>query len=223
VTGFAFTPDVVACLDVGSPKEGNVGWAILHGTGGGTGGDLHAFVNALAGHLVAGRTVAVGFECPLYVPKRADPAAMTNCRVGEKGLNWCGGPGASVLATGLAQVNWCLARIAEQAPGIQGTTRWDDLTDRRAHLYCWEAFITSRAGVEIALEDDNRIPLHEQDALCGALAFLRAIAHGGAPASDLGDEAAVSLVGLHLLETRLATDTSLLSEPCAVLKVRKPK
>ncbi len=223
MTGSAFTPDVVACLDIGSPKKGNVGWAILHGTGRETGGDLLAFVDALVGHLVAGRTVAVGFECPLYVPKRADPATMTNCRVGEEGLNWCGGPGASVLATGLAQVNWCLARIAEQAPGINGTTRWDDLTDRRAHLFCWEAFITSRAGVEIDLEKDDRIPLHEKDALCGALAFLRAIAHGGAPVSELRDVAAVSLVGLHLLETGLAIDTSLLSEPCVVLKVRKPK
>lgn len=223
MTRHAGSPDVIACLDIGSPKRGNVGWAILHGNRRTTGGDLPLFVRSLAGHLVAGRTVAVGFECPLYVPTRVDPLAMTDCRDGEEGLNWCGGPGASVLATGLAQVNWCLARISEQAPGIRGTTRWEDLAGGRAQLYCWEAFITGKTGLEIDLKNTGGIPPHQQDALCGALAFRRAVARGVAPKSDLQDTKAVSLVGLHLLETGLATDVRLLSEPCVVLKVRKPK
>jgi hypothetical protein len=223
VTAHTFTPDVVACLDIGSPKKGNVGWAILYSDERATGGDLHGFINELAGHLAADRTVAVGFECPLYVPMRLDPAAMTDCRVGEQGLNWCGGPGASVLATGLVQVNWCLARLAERDPGIRGTTRWAELSRGSADVYCWEAFITSKGGVVVELNDVNQIPHHEQDALCGAVAFARAIADHGAPRSDLGDEAALSLVGLHLLQTGMTTDVTLLSETCTVLKVRKPK
>lgn len=216
-------PDVIACLDIGSPKKGNVGWAAVDGSTHATGGDLRAFVAALADILQAGRTVAVGFECPLYVPKRADPLAMTDGRVGEEGLNWCGGPGASVLATGLAQVNWCLGQIAKRAPSAKGTTRWHDLAHGRANLYCWEAFITSKAGVEIPLQDVADVPRHQQDALCGALGFEQALAWHGEPVSELQDDAALSLIGLHLLETGLATDLGLLSEPCTVLKVRKPK
>lgn len=220
MTGSTFTPDVVACLDVGSPKKGNVGWAILYDGLRMTGGDLNAFVSPIAECLKAGQTVAVGFECPLYIPRRTDIECMTSPRLGEVGLNWCGGPGASVLATGLAQVNWCLVRVAELAPEVRGTTRWDDFAAGRAPLYCWEAFITSRTGEIVDPGNVDELPSHQRDALCGALAFENAVI-SGAPVSGLGDEAAVSLIGLHLLQSGLAEDVSLLSERCTVLKVRK--
>ncbi|KFN49309.1 hypothetical protein [Arenimonas composti] len=214
--------DAVACLDVGSPAKGNVGWAVLSDDRRRAGGDLSVFVGHVVDLLAAGQRVAVGFECPLYVPKRADMFAMSRRRAGEERVNWCGGPGASVLAIGLAQVNWCLARIAERVPTVRGTTRWAELVQGSANLFCWEAFITRRAGICVQLGDADGLSPHERDALCGAMAFAAAIADGSVPMGDFAREDAFSLAGLHLLETGLSDDITLLSEPCLVLKVRKP-
>lgn len=219
-----FRAAVVACLDVGSPKKGNVGWAVIHEQKETAGQELGDFVREISTHLRKGRSIAVGFECPLYVPKRADIAKMTNCRLGEQVLNWCGGPGASVLATGLAQVNWVLTQLAALNKNTTGTTRWPEFVSGRCRLFFWEAFITSRAGVVVNADCINGVSPHVADALCGALAFQEVTPTNGAQfPSDLQDEPALSLIGMHLLETGLSTDMSLMSECCAVLKVKKPK
>ncbi|MBN8507335.1 MAG: hypothetical protein J0L57_01850 [Burkholderiales bacterium] len=218
-----FAPAVIACVDIGSPKKGNVGWAVLHADSQRTGHDLDEFIDVVGVHMQAERPMAVGFECPLYVPKRDDLLAMTDGRLGEEGLNWCGGPGASVLATGLAQVNWVLTRLAAAKPSAVGTTRWREFSSGRCCLFFWEAFITSRAGVSIPIEAVAGASHHVEDALCGALAFRQVAATDDEFPSDLGDERALSLIGMHLLETGLSKDMSLMSEPCAVLKVRKPR
>jgi hypothetical protein len=223
MTDQRFAPAVVACVDIGSPKKGNVGWSLLHGETQSTGRDLPAFIALLEPHIRSGRTIAIGFECPLYVPKRADVTTMTDCRIGEEGLNWCGGPGASVLATGLAQTNWVLARMAELAPNATGTTRWHELQEGRCQFFFWEAFITSRAGAVVPIALVEGVSLHERDALAGALAFRQVVVTGRQFPSDLQDEGALSLIGMHLLETGLSKDMSLMSERCAVLKVRKPQ
>jgi hypothetical protein len=196
----------------------------LHGAERTTGRELADFVNVLGTHLMAERSVAVGFECPLYVPKRGDANLMTDCRLGEEGLNWCGGPGASVLATGLAQVNWVMAHLAQLDVPVTGTTRWQEFASGQCQLFVWEAFITSRAGVVVPQDSVAGISPHEADALCGALAFEQVTPTNGAQfPSDLQDEPAFSLIGMHLLETGLSTDMSLMSERCSVLKVRKPR
>ena len=217
----AFNADVVACLDVGSPKRGNVGWAVVDNARSMTGRDLADFVAELAGHVDRGRTVALGFECPLYVPKRVDAFAMTDRRLGEGSLNWCGGPGSSVLATGLVQVNWVLAALRTRANGLTATTRWREFSGREHPLFIWEAFITRHDGVTVELGPGEISP-HEQDALCGALAFQQLSQFRDLLPSDLQDEPAISLIGLQLLESGLSTNVQLLSESCTVLKVKKP-
>lgn len=223
MTAGQFQPAVVACLDIGSPKKGNVGWAVLCGSSQRTGRDLWQFIEALVAHLSEKRSVAIGFECPLYVPKRSDVDAMTDCRLGEAGLNWCGGPGASVLATGLAQVNWVATQLVQRVPGVAGTTRWPEFASGLCQMFFWEAFITSLAGVVVEIDAADDVTPHEQDALCGALAFRNVKVTASDFPSDLHDEPALSLIGLHLVESGLSQDVSLLSERCAVLKVRKPQ
>lgn len=216
-----FNADVVACLDVGSPKRGNVGWAVVVNTGSITGCDLTEFVSELAGHVDRGHTVALGFECPLYVPKRPDVFAMTAPRLGEGSLNWCGGPGSSVLATGLVQVNWVLAALRARFKEITATTRWREFSGREHPLFIWEAFITRQEGVSVEL-GASETTQHERDALCGAVAFQRLCKSRDSLPSDLQDEPAISLIGLQLLECGLNTNVQLLSETCTVLKVKKP-
>lgn len=199
-----------------------MGWAVLHEGRQTTGRHLGEFIDALSPHLVARRPVALGFECPLYVPKREDVQLMTGCRLGEEGVNWCGGPGASVLTTGIVQVNWVLAQLARRMPGSKGTTRWAEFSCGQCQLFIWEAFITSRAGVEVAVDMKDGVSLHEGDALCGALAFRNVLVKEDQFPSDLQHEPALSLIGMHLLETGWSDDRSLMSESCSVLKVRKP-
>lgn len=217
-------PEVVACLDVGSPKSGNVGWAVLHCGEKKFGRHLPQFIDQLVLHLEMGRTAAIGFECPLYIPKRDDPMEMTSARLGEVGVNWCGGPGGSVLATGLVQVHWVLRHLAQRVFQLAASTRWQDFCYRNVQLFIWEAFITSTGGVTVSegLPDKNAASDHERDAICGAMAFAALSKKQTAVTSDLRQEPAISLVGMHMLNTGLATDWGLLNETCVVLKVRKP-
>ena len=214
---------VVGCLDVGSPKKGNVGWAVLADRRSKTGHDLEGFVDAIATYVYQNRPVAVGFECPLYVPLRSNISEMTQARRGEVGVNWCGGPGSSVLAVGLVQVNWVLRELGQRIRGVSGTTRWSEFVATTRRLFFWEAFITSRTGVVVRLDAHDSRSAHERDALCGALAFRRKRPVDGDLRSDLEVEPALSLIGLHLLQTGLSDDLSLLSHRCTVLKIRKPK
>ena len=128
-----------------------------------------------------------------------------------------------MLATGLAQVNWVLTQLAQRAPYATGTTRWAEFSSGQCQLFLWEAFITSRGGVDIAVDLENGASLHEGDALCGALAFRQVVVKDDIFPSDLQHEPALSLIGMQLLETRLSSDLGLMSESCSVLKVKKPK
>ena len=217
-------PEVVACLDVGSPQKGNVGWAVLHGGTPRHGRELPRFLDLLVSHLGMGRSIALGFECPLYIPKRDDPMLMTGARLGEKGVNWCGGPGGSVLATGLAQVNWVLRNLSLSDRNLASSTRWNDFRYKSIPLFIWEAFITSGDGAATqgGVPDREQASDHERDAVCGAIAFADRARRQADLVSDLDQEPATSLIGMHLLSTGLATDLSLLNETCFVLKVKKP-
>jgi hypothetical protein len=218
------SPQVIACVDVGAPQRGNVGWAVLysgelvHGT------DLHELARVLSVHVAVGRTLALGFECPLYVPRRADPMAMTRARMQETGVNWCGGPGGSVLATGLVQVNWVLRQLRHASHALVGTTRWAEFCSGGANLFLWEAFITSRGGFSVPrnLVTVDVRSTHARDAICGVIAFDKLTKQHATLPSDLGTENAISLVAMNLLESGVSNDQSLLSEPCIVLRVLKP-
>jgi hypothetical protein len=77
MTGEVFAPAVTACIDIGSPKKGNVGWAVLQADSQRTGHDLSEFIDVVGVHRKAELSIAVGFECPLYVPKRDDLLSVT--------------------------------------------------------------------------------------------------------------------------------------------------
>jgi hypothetical protein len=213
----------VGCLDVGSVKRNAVGWAVL-GSRRIHGNDLHAFVNALCVEIDMNRRLALGFECPLYVPRRNDPINLTSKREGEIGVNWCGGPGGAVLATGLVQARWVLDRLAERHRELRGTTRWAEFSEGKAELLIWEAFVTSKAGPRVSLAKfpRSRGRDHERDALAGALVCESRINSVGLITSDLGSEDSSSLVALHLIASGLAIDLGLVGEQCTVVMARKP-
>lgn len=212
----------VGCVDVGSIRNGKLGWSVIE-SGKARWGTQPADLVREAVQALRNGKLALGFECPLYVPLRQDPLELTRCRRGERYVNWCGGPGSSVLATGLVQVRWILTRIADAVPGIRGTTRWNEFVGGQCELLVWEAFITSKDGRRPVLTKygARKTGAHEHDALSGAATFVERL-EGGAPiVSELETEPSMSLVAWHLLSTSLSDDVSLQSESCLVVKTRK--
>jgi hypothetical protein len=213
----------VACLDVGSVKRKSVGWAVLGSTRS-HGSDLKVFVDTIVSEARLLRPIALGFECPLYVPRRSEPIQLTGKRLGEIGVNWCGGPGAAVLATGLVEVRWVLDRLVAECPNMRGTTRLSDFDGSVVQLLIWEAFVTKKAGPTMNLRDfrGSRGKGHERDALAGALACVEKFEQSGGPNSDLEREDSASIAGGHLISSGLSSDLRLLHEQCLVVMAKKP-
>jgi len=96
-----------ACVDVGSVKAGSFGWAYrtpveldpIH-----MGNEPETFCREVAELLNQGLPVALGFECPLFVPLRRAAVDLLRGRSGEGNRAWSAGAGSGALAVGLVQV-----------------------------------------------------------------------------------------------------------------------
>ena len=204
----------VYCADVGSVKRGRFGWArgqpqsddYLLGT------SIEKLVRAVADDLRSGALVALGFECPLFVPLREHPEELTNGRRGEGNRPWSAGAGCAALATGLTQVLWILRRLKQElADGLPSYLRWDQTPEDGPGLFLWEAFVSGGAK---ATGDGN---LHPHDAKLAVEVFLRAL-------PDVDHENAIheadvqSLVGAALLRSGWTNDVGVLAESCLVIR-----
>jgi hypothetical protein len=99
---------VIYCADIGSVAQGRFGWArqlvgpararLAQGT------DIRQLAEAAATDLRRGTSVALGFECPLFVPVPDDPMRLTSARRGEGNRPWSAAAGAGSLAVGLTEV-----------------------------------------------------------------------------------------------------------------------
>ena len=93
----------VFCADIGSVAKGRFGWAFAPDRSGVAveHDDIEELVTTVVRQLLDSKKVALGFECPLFVPIPSDPLQLTSARVGEGAYPWSAGAGASALATGL--------------------------------------------------------------------------------------------------------------------------
>jgi hypothetical protein len=89
---------------------GKLGWATLPSAL--TGKDISELVSQVSAALLEG-PVALGFEAPLWTPKRSEVLALTKARQGEGSRSWSAGAGTGVLATGLAVIPYILTAIRE--------------------------------------------------------------------------------------------------------------
>lgn len=177
---------VVFCADVGSVKNGKFGWArspaaIEHVEEHDTSRPL-ALVEAVAAELRASRPVALGFECPLFVPVPTDDMALGGARGGEGNRPWSAGAGTGALATGLVQAAWTLSEIRVRAPGARLHLDWTAFADQGGDLLVWEAFVTAKA----------KGTSHVDDATIAVSSFLDALPD---PESDVSAERPFSLAG----------------------------
>ena len=71
------------------------------------------------------RKVALGFECPLWIPVAPDPKDLTKARKVDGNRAWSAAAGLGALATGLTQVPWILDEVRRQLTraGSRGSSR----------------------------------------------------------------------------------------------------
>lgn len=74
---------VIGVIDVGSPKSGKLGWAILAPNSDPIlGKDLDLFIETMIA-LGADWPLAIGFEAPLFIPTRSEALKVLTSRKGE--------------------------------------------------------------------------------------------------------------------------------------------
>jgi hypothetical protein len=177
---------IVFCADVGSVKSGNFGWARTEGEEGSVADHDSSRPSDLAEAVVAelhrGRAVALGFECPLFVPVPALDTALGAGRSGEGNRPWSAGAGAGAMATGLVQAAWVLAAIRARCPNDRLHLEWPPFAAEGRGLLVWEAFVT--AGSKGAS--------HVDDATIAVNAFSSALPDPGV-ASSITAERPLSL------------------------------
>jgi len=195
---------IVYCADIGS----KFGWASR--TASGT--DIRTLVDVVADDLNAGIPVALGFECPLFVPIREDPMELRSARSGEvfSGISrpWSASAGATSMGMGIVQTIWILrevrGRLVRKVPAY---LEWQRFRKAGRGLFLWEAFVTgpAKTGTDI---DDAKIAVRR---------FEKALPDVE-KANAMHEDKVHSLIGAALIRTDWSTDLSLLKKPCIVIR-----
>lgn len=196
----------LVCADIGSVKNGNFAWYERDGA---SALDPSSLARQVAAFMNAGRPVALGFECPLFVPLPDDDWSLGSARPGEGARAWSAGAGCGALSTGLVQVAWVLRAIRAQldTPG-SAHLAWDSFSAAGRGLLVWEAFVSGgQKGVD-----------HLDDARLAVAAFESALPDPAARNAIQCASEVYSLAGAALLRAGWSTDVALLSQPCLVIK-----
>lgn len=197
---------VVVCADIGSVAKRNFGWWSSRGVEGNEPSTLAQHVAAM---LNSGLSVALGLECPLFVPVVEKEKELTRARPGEGRRPWSAGAGAAVLATGVVQTTWLLKEIRrEPTIHVPAFLSWSSFVASGRGLFLWEAFVTG----------DAKRKTHRQDARAAAKAFMQALPDPTRVNQVKSNSGVLSLVGATLLHTGWVTDLDILHEPCLVVK-----
>jgi hypothetical protein len=143
----------IFAVDVGSPK--NFAWVCDAGLQGKDGDTLTA---AITKSFATGQRIALGFECPLFIPVPRHWDGIGKARVGEGNRSWSAGGGATVTTYGLHEVAWILARLREtgnaKVPIFFSPEAW--LLSNEPGLLLWEAFVTGSDKGRDHVDDAQR-------------------------------------------------------------------
>ena len=206
----------ICCADIGSVAKGNFGWAGLSGDPGrgeSSGSDIRDFTAFVTHSLVAGESVSLGFECPLWIPVANEPEGLTRARPGEGSRPWSAAAGPGSLTTGLAEVAWILDQIRQEAEHTNAFLDWSRFERSKGGLFIWEALVTGKA----------KAGSHESDAMAAADAFRLALPDPRQRNAVIPTPRTRSLIGAALLWAGWSTDIRLLHTPCLVIHARQSR
>jgi hypothetical protein len=200
----------VYCADIGSVAANNFGWFGLGlGDRPETGVSMPGLAEAVAAVLRGERPVALGFECPLFVPIRQRPVELTSGRPGDGNRAWSAGAGCGALATGLVQVVWLLREIRRLVGGARPAfLEWESFVRHGSGLFVWEAFVSGKA----------KGAGHLADAQVAVEAFRHAVTQPTVASAVTATEETYSLIGAALLRSGWSSDLAILANPCLVVR-----
>ena len=201
----------IFCADIGSVAAGRFGW-FGDGPDGRSesGRGIEDLASTVAEKITSGMKVALGFECPLYVPLRDDPMLLTKARHGEGNRSWSAGAGCGALATGLVEVTWLLEKIRANTPkSATAFLDWEIFDNADGGLFLWEAFVSGQA----------KGSGHVHDAEIAVQTFRTALPNPKS-ANAISEQIVLSLVGASMVRTGWSANVQLLSEPCLVIKAK---
>lgn len=198
----------VICADVGSIKAKKFGWAASLPDGAEfSGTEITDFAKTIAQQLQHGNKVALGFECPLFVPIRDNPVEVNGARSGEGNRPWSAGAGTGALATGIVEVLWVMNEVTRylgQSP--TATVEWNEFLHSDS-VFLWEAFVTSSA----------KGAAHEEDAEIAVKQFVQSLPNPLLH-NAVEEKSVLSLVGAAALRSGWSNSQSILEKPCLVIK-----
>ena len=197
---------IIACADIGSVAGGKFAWADNAKADGCLPSTLAVHVAEL---LLSGKGVALGFECPLFVPLPDKERLLGKGREGDGNRAWSAGAGCAVLTTGLVQVTWVLRAIRDHVDdSCPAFLRWGDFAEAGSGLFLWEAFVSGESkGAD-----------HVSDARIAVNAFDERLHALEQPNAIRCETEVYSLVGAALLRSGWSSDPGLLSEPCLIVR-----
>ncbi|HIH45240.1 MAG TPA: hypothetical protein HA257_09310 [Candidatus Methanoperedenaceae archaeon] len=206
---------VVCAADIGSIKRKSFGWsrAEIGQDNPVCGTNIAKFTESIVDDFKKEKKVALGFECPLFVPISDKPEDLTKARKGEKNRPWSAGAGSNVLTIGLAECVWIFERIRESNVDVKPTFKWKDFLLDKSNFFIWEAFVTSA----------SKGNSHCDDAKLAVNTFKEMYKNSNDIESSISAHKPYSLVGAGLLRSRLTEDRGLLFENCIVIKVDMKK
>lgn len=198
----------ILCADVGSIKKKNFGWASsIKGNNTFGGNDIDKLALAIADSINGGYKVALGFECPLYLPVREAAMDITNARSGEGNRSWSASAGSIALAIGLVETVWVMKRVKNiigKAP--KAILDWSEFLSTDG-VFLWEAFVSGT----------SKGKGHSDDAAIAVDCFQEALPNPE-KANALEEAQVFSLIGAASLRAGWSDDPLILSKPCLVIK-----
>ena len=200
-------------LDVGSIARKRLGWARAYApTAKSTlrpRRPIERLVATLAADLQAARPVALGFECPLYVPVPSGAQVLGQARTGEGNRPWSAGAGSGALATGLVEACWVLRALRERVGDVPASIDWPSFQRSGRGMFLWEAFVSAKAKASDLT--------HHGDAAIAVERFF-AVLPDPTTADELDAPSPFSLIGAALVWSGWSNDVSLLRRKCLVVK-----
>jgi hypothetical protein len=202
----------IYCADIGSIQQGRFGWArtdtvseaLEHHRGG---IEIVDLVDAIAEDLTQDYRVALGFECPLFVPVPEDSQRLGRAWPGEGNRSWSAGAGAGAMATGIVEVAWLLSELRRRRPQVAPTFDWDNFMAAEDSIFLWEAFISGAA----------KAMTHIDDATVAVNAFRDALPDPTRANAVTADKP-LSLLGAAVVWSGWTKDASFLRKACLVIK-----
>jgi len=179
-------------------------------------GSIEAMADTIGRDLHQGRSVALGFECPLFIPLPRAAAHLCTGRTGEGNRSFAAPAGLAVTTLGLQQATWLLKQLAGYRGSVHFTLDPRDWPPgERQVLFCWEAFVSGKAHSDT----------HTGDALTAVRAFSQ-IADLAAVQDvevhpknvDPANVELLSLIGMAAVWSGWSTDMADLRRPCVVIK-----